>query len=50
MLFRAVVLVTAVLLLGGCAGEPFDYHHPQEIKSGPGLFSGEDGVFTIFRR
>jgi hypothetical protein len=29
------------------APKPFAYETNRELKPGPGLFSGEDGVFTI---
>lgn len=35
------------LLLSSCGGEPFTYTPSNEIKSGPGLFSGPDGEFTL---
>lgn len=47
---KPLPLVTALLLctlLTGCAGEEYTYVDDAELKSGPGLFSGEDGVFTI---
>ena len=39
-------------VLGACATapEPWEYEDQREVKSGPGLFSGEDGVFTIYRK
>jgi hypothetical protein len=58
--FRKVVTLIVlglVLTLCSCATspEPFDYGFdrglptgPGELKKGPGLFSGENGVFTIF--
>jgi len=33
--------------LSGCGGNPFDYKPLNDLKPGPGLFSGEDGDFTI---
>jgi hypothetical protein len=38
------------LILGACATtpEPFAYHPDNELKPGPGLFSGDDGVFTLY--
>ncbi|WP_373501777.1 hypothetical protein [Desulfococcus sp.] len=30
------------------APKPFAYETNRELKPGPGLFSGEDGVFTIY--
>ena len=35
------------LLLAGCGGEPYAYQPDNELKPGPGLFSGEDGEFTL---
>ena len=29
--------------------EPFEYHADNQLKQGRGLFSGEDGAFTIYR-
>jgi hypothetical protein len=44
-----------ILLLGGigltaCAAEPFDYTPVDEIPPGPGLLSGEEGEFVVYRR
>ena len=38
------------LLITACASspEPFEYSSENENKSGPGVLSGEDGVFTIY--
>jgi hypothetical protein len=49
MLTAAIV---AAIALGGCTThpEPFDYEPDNELKKGPGLFSGEDGAFTIYRK
>lgn len=35
------------LTLYGCGGEPYTYEPENELKPGPGLFSGEDGEFTL---
>jgi hypothetical protein len=35
------------LLLAGCGGEPYAYQPDNELKPGPGLFSGDDGEFTL---
>ncbi len=37
----------ACLFLYGCGGEPYHYEADHELKPGPGLFSGEDGEFTL---
>ena len=48
---RIVVLgVLAAWLLAGCATppEPFEYQQSNELKPGPGIFTGEEGVYTIY--
>ena len=35
--------------LAGCGGTPYDYSSANDTKPGPGLLSGEDGVFNIVR-
>lgn len=46
---RAPWVIAALLALAGCGSTPFDVAQPGEMKRGePGLFSGPDGVFTIF--
>ena len=44
-------LVVATLLLFGCGGgsQSFEYHAADDPPPGPGLFSGPDGTFTIYR-
>jgi hypothetical protein len=46
-----ILLFAATLALAGCGGEPLHSNKWQmpgdEIPAGPGLFSGEDGEFTI---
>ena len=43
----------AILFLMACAcatpPEPFEYKTERELKPGPGLFSGEEGAFVIYR-
>ena len=36
--------------LAGCAAspKPFEYESHRELKPGPGLFSGDNGYFTIY--
>lgn len=48
---RIVCLLVAlfgVTLLTACGGKEFAYQNSDDIKPGSGLFSGEDGVFTIY--
>jgi hypothetical protein len=42
--------VAVSLLIGACASspEPFDYQQSNELKPGPGLLTGEEGVYTIY--
>ena len=47
---RVVIAVAVGLWLAACAAEPFDYTPVDEIPPGPGLLSGEDGEFVIYRR
>jgi len=45
------VLAGLVLwLLVGCATprQPYDYQQSNELKPGPGIFTGEEGVYTIY--
>ena len=37
----------ACQLLAGCGRGPYAYQPDRELKPGPGLFSGEDGEFTL---
>ena len=47
---RVVIALAVGLGLAACAAEPFDYTPVDEIQPGPGLLSGEDGEFVIYRR
>ena len=40
------------LLAAACATppEPFEYKQNNDLKPGPGIFTGEEGVFTIYGR
>jgi hypothetical protein len=33
--------------LAGCNATPLDYHSPQDIPRGPGMFSGAEGGFVM---
>ena len=48
---RLIVLAGVVLglLFAGCATppEPFDYQKSNELKPGPGIFTGDEGSYTI---
>jgi hypothetical protein len=47
---RLGIALLAGLWLAGCVAEPFDYTPVDEIPPGPGLLSGDDGEFVIYRR
>lgn len=42
-----VAATTLVLAACATAPQPFDYRPGDDLKPGPGLFSGKDGAFTI---
>jgi hypothetical protein len=48
---KKIVLITVYVIFAasvtGCGGESYTYRSETEEKPGPGLFSGEDGVFTL---
>ncbi len=49
-LFTSIGLLAMVTALSACTStpEPFEYYPATEVRQGPGLFSGEDGVFNIY--
>ena len=47
---RIVVLCCLAVMLNGCGGQDYTYDDGRDRKEGPGLFSGQDGVYTIYRR
>lgn len=43
-------MVAASLFFYACSNQqPIDYHPISEIREGPGLFSGKDGGFNIYK-
>ncbi|MFQ5915971.1 MAG: hypothetical protein ACE5JS_22580 [Nitrospinota bacterium] len=52
MIGKALALVLLALLLSACASiEPLAFPESgDEIPPGPGLFSGPDGEFVIYRK
>lgn len=48
------IVLAALVAFGvfsGCAAcKPYEYRNEREMIQGPGLFSGEDGVFTLYGR
>jgi hypothetical protein len=50
MHLRPLILALCLAsMLGGCGGEEFVYSDGRDMKQGPGLLSGKDGVFTIYK-
>ena len=45
-------VLAAVICLAACGTtpEPFEYQNTNDVKPGRGVFTGEDGVWTIYRR
>ena len=52
MMIRLMGLFLILSCLWGCntPPKPFEYESDRELKPGKGLFSGEDGVFTIYTK
>lgn len=47
---RIVIATSVVFILAGCGGNDFGYVDNRDVKHGPGLFSGDDGVFTLIKK
>jgi len=48
--FRCLLAVAALGALAACSNvQPLGYTAIHEIRPGPGLFSGDDGVFVLYR-
>lgn len=43
----ALALVALGAALAGCNATPLEYHSPQDIPRGPGMFSGAEGGLTM---
>lgn len=45
----SAVVLALVFVFSACATapEPFEYQQNNELKPGPGLLTGEEGVYTI---
>ncbi len=47
---RGLIVALIAFCLAACgSAEPFGYRPISEIPAGPGLFSGADGQFVIYR-
>lgn len=50
-MIRGMTTAIALLALAACAaGEPLEATRIDDIPPGPGLLTGEDGEFVIYRR
>lgn len=52
--FKRVIWIAILVMfvaINACATspEPFTYHPDNELQKGPGLLSGEDGAFMLYR-
>jgi len=45
---RIYIILCLLLSLGGCGGTEYSYRDGRDQKEGPGLMSGEDGVFSVY--
>ena len=46
-----VIVVTAVLTVAGCSGmKPYDPPDYRDNPPGPGILSGDEGEFVIYRK
>ena len=45
-----LIVCLLCFLLSSCGGGDYTYVDTNEEKAGPGLFSGEDGVFTVVKK
>ncbi len=50
MLLAAVLAAALSLAACGVKKEPFEYQSDNRAKQGRGVFTGDDGVWTIYRR
>ncbi|MDP6343650.1 MAG: hypothetical protein QF578_24155 [Alphaproteobacteria bacterium] len=50
--FRSALMVAALAsVLAACGtAKPFNYTQGDQIQPGPGLFSGKDGKFSLYRK
>lgn len=46
----SLIGILLLIILCGCGGTDYTYVDINEEKPGPGLFSGEDGVFTVVKK
>lgn len=46
---RIIAIIVLTALAACSAGEPLEYTAADEIRPGPGLVSGPDGKFTLYR-
>ena len=44
----SIIISMVMIIAVGCGGKSFEYTPPDEMKPGPGVFSGEEGEFTVY--
>jgi len=47
---RIIIALYFIVLLAGCGGNDFQYKSSNDTQPGPGLFSGDDGVFNLIEK
>lgn len=50
---KTALALMSLLLLAGCGSmQPasYTYEDPREIRSGPGLLTGDEGAFILYRK
>jgi len=46
---KKVLVLIAFFAAAGCGMQPYDPPNNREYPAGPGMFSGKDGEFVIYR-
>lgn len=50
-LIITIILTTLLMSMVACSSiEQYSYHPDQEVPEGPGLFTGEKGEYTLYRK
>ncbi len=51
--WTVILIALFALAITSCASpsyKPYEYRSDRELKPGPGLFTGEKGVYTIYKK
>lgn len=49
MIKNYLLSILFLTLLIGCGGKPYEYQDANEVKPGPGLFSGDEGELYLIK-